>query len=350
MIRMCHYVTHYALLMTALLIPHHTITADSAIRRSSNSVIQHSNVSVTESDLDRIEQQILLTRNQLTQVSAELRDAKVLAAEKMMEYETSRDAFQREQNAVSANSLDHAQQRLALAEMGVESKAARFERIQRKLKELADAKQEILAEPPTVAQTENLNARNDEEQERKDTVEKSAVVAPASTSLTASLDPTSNSPEGQLAPLPLVKKLLQQGSEPAPVLTQQGKVSDIYQLNAELQKLEHHLVNHSTGPTEPIQVKVYGTAIAGEIPLTEMGGNQFFARFAAPAGTASIIIGARHPDGYVRTELQMTFSPEEKGKDFVLIFDINTKEQPRALVFQESLAFTQEMFASHNDF
>lgn len=350
MIRMCHYVTHYALLMTALLIPHHTITADSAIRRSSNSVIQHSNVSsVMESDLDRIEQQILVTRNQLTQVSAELRDAKVLAAEKMMEYEITRDAFQREQNAVSANSLDHAQQRLALAEMGVESKAARFERIQRKLKELADAKQEILAEPPTVAQTENLDARNDDEQKRKDTTEKSVVIAPASTS-PASLDPNSSSPEGQLAPLPLVKKLLQQGSEPAPVLTQQGKVSDIYQLNAELQKLEHHLVNHGTGPTEPIQVKIYGTAIAGEIPLTEMGGNQFFARFAAPAGTASIIIGARHPDGYVRTELQMTFLPEEKGKDFVLIFDINTKEQPRALVFQESLAFTQEMFASHNDF
>ena len=153
-----------------------------------------------------------------------------------------------------------------------------------------------------------------------------------------------------LAPLPLVKKLLQQSSQPVPVLTQQGKVSDIYQLNAELQKLEHHLVNHGTTSAEPIQVKVYGTAIAGEIPLTEMGGNQFFARFSAPAGAASLIVGARHPDGYVRTELQMTFSAEEQGKDFVLIFDINTTEQPRALVFQESLAFTQEMFASRNDF
>ena len=336
MIRMCHYVTHCVLLIAALLIPHHIVTADA----------------VMESDLDRIEQQILLTRNQLTQVSAELRDAKVLAAEKMMEYETSRDAFQREQNPVSANSLDHAQQRLALAEMGVESKAARFERIQRKLKELADAKQEILAEPPIVVQTENADTQSDDEPMRDTSKEKSEAINPISGEQPEALAsiPDNAETDAALAPLPVVKKLLQQNTQPAPVLTQQGKVSDVYQLNAELQKLEHHLVKHGTGPTEPIQVKVYGTAIAGEIPLTEMGGNQFFARFSAPAGTASLIIGARHPDGYVRTELQMTFAPEETGKDFVLIFDINTREQPRALVFQEFLAFTQEMFASHNDF
>lgn len=336
MIRLCHYVTHCTLLIIALLMPLSKIAAGPAV----------------ESDLERIEQQILLTRNQLTQVSAELRDAKVLAAEKMMEYETSRDAFQREQNAVSANSLDHAQQRLALAEMGVESKAARFERIQRKLKELADAKQEILAEPPvpSTPADEKLLADGGNAAGDETTKDKSAATPPTSSPQGAPALVESGDAGTQLAPLPLIKKMLQQSARQAPVLTQQGKVSDIYQLNAELQKLEHHLVTHGTHSAEPIQVKVYGTAIAGEIPLTEMGGNQYFARFPAPSGTASLIIGARHQDGYVRTELQMTFSPEETGKDFVLIFDINTKEQPRALVFQESLAFTQEMFASHSDF
>jgi hypothetical protein len=329
MIRLCHYVTHCILLIMALLVPLIGVAADQELG----------------SDLERIEQQILLTRNQLTQVSAELRDAKVLAAEKMMEYEASRDAFQHERTAVSANSLDHAQQRLALAEMGVESKAARFERIQRKLKELADAKQEILAEPPTVSVTERTLADIGNAIDEKKTAEKSAANPPTSSS--ANAPSLTNDANAKLAPVPLVKKMLQQG---APVLTQQGKVSDIYQLNAELQKLEHHLVTHGANSAEPIQVKVYGTAITGEIPLAEMGGNQFFARFPAPSGTASLIIGARHKEGYVRTELQMTFSPEETGKDFVLIFDINTKEQPRALVFQESLAFTQEMFASHSDY
>lgn len=333
MIRMCHYVTRCTLLFISLLATAHQAAAEP----------------VAESDLERIEQQILLTRNQLTQVSAQLRDAKVLAAEKMIEYETSRDAFQREQTAVTANSLDHAQQRLALAEMGVESKAARFERIQRKLEELAEAKQEILAEPPASQTTEPalaVNSRADEEtaiQQTLGTAENSQspeLPAPANT----------NEVTDQLAPLPLVKKMLRQNASRGPVLTREGKISDVYQLNAELQKLEHHLVTQGASSPNPINVKAYGTAIAGEITLSEMGGNQFFARFPAPSGTASVIVGARHGEDYVRTEMQITFLPEEAGKDFVLIFDINTKEQPRALVFQESLAFTQEMFASHGNF
>jgi hypothetical protein len=321
MIRMCHYVTHCALFIIVLLVPPTKCMAEP----------------VAVSDLERIAQQILLTRNQLIQVSAELRDAKVLAAEKMRDYEISRDAFQREQTAVTTNSFDHAQQRLALAEMGVESKTARFARIQRKLEELALAKQDILTgdtgenQPEKFAADSQLSSPQPRPKPRP---------TPTNTGATTR----------KLAPPPAVKKMLQHNLPHEPVLTQQGKVSDIYQLNAELQKLEHHLITRDTNAAESIQAKAYGTAIAGEIALIEMGGNQFFARFSAPAGTVSVIVGARHGPDYVRTELQMTFSAEEAGKDFVLIFDINTKEQPRALVFQESLAFTQEIFASHSNF
>jgi hypothetical protein len=313
MIRICHSPTLFILL---LLIPLTKITAESAVG----------------SILERIEQQTLLTRNQLTQASLELRDAKVLAAEKMMEYEDNKDAFQLRQDDITTNAFDHAQQRLALAEMGVESKAARFTRIQRKLEELAHTKQEILASPSSaVAAVKNR--------------EKSTAAHQV-----ASARVSEKSTTGQSTPPPPENAIRQQNTGPQPVLTQHGKVSDIYQLNTELQNLEHHLITQGARVTEPIQAKIYGTAIAGEIALTEMGGNQFFAKFPAPAGTASIIVGARHGNNYVRSELKMTFSPAEAGKDFVLIFDINTQEQPRALVFQESLAFTQEMFASHSNF
>lgn len=314
MIRMCHFPALYILL---LLMPLTKIAAEPAVG----------------SILERIEQQTLLTRNQLTQASAELRDAKVLAAEKMMEYEASKDVFQLEQDDITTNAFDHAQQRLALAEMGVESKAARFARIQRKLEELAQAKQEILAglSGAVVAETNKIEE-------------------PTTAHPTFSAQVSTKATTGQLTPSPSENKIRQQNTARRPVLTHHGKVSDIYQLNTELQNLEHHLVTQGTLSSEPIQAKIYGTAIAGEIALTEMGGNQFFAKFPAPAGTASIIVGARHGNNYVRTELKMTFSPAEAGKDFVLIFDINTKEQPRTLVFQESLAFTQEMFASHSNF
>lgn len=331
MIRMCHYVTYCNLLLClSFLTPFNAMSAPEPAF-----------------DLQRIEQQISLTRNQLTQVSSELRDAKMHAAEKMMEYEVSRDAFQREQDPVNASAFDHAQQRLALAEMGVESKAARFERIQRKLEALAAARQEILAEPPPQHPVASINTN--EPNTKTTSLSLAPGVVKQGTAKPALSVEAAKSTD-RATTLPLVTKILQQGVSKGPVLSRQGKVSDAYHLNAELRNLEHHLVNHSAVSTEPVYAKVYGTAIAGEIPLAEMGGNQFFARFPAPVGTASLIVGARHADGYVRTELQMTFSESEQGKEFVLIFDINTKDQPRALVFQESLAFTQEMFASHSDF
>lgn len=101
-----------------------------------------------ESDLQKIEQKIQLVRHQISEIAAEVRDAEALVAEKITDYETTLDVHGREQNAVSASSVDHAQQRLALAEMGLESKAARLQRTEKKLSELIDARQEILAEPP----------------------------------------------------------------------------------------------------------------------------------------------------------------------------------------------------------
>lgn len=327
MIRLCHYVTYSALLLISL----SSVQASTAV-----------------SDLQKIEYQIQLTRDQLSQVAVELRDAKLTATEKMMEYEAIKEQHERDNSSISANSLDHAQQRLALAEMGVESKTSRFERIQKKLSELADAKQEILAEPPPPAHTDLIFAENQQNPPAAPP-QNSSIDSPAKSSQTTAAAET-DVPTTQLASLPLVKKILKSDSSSEPVLTHHGKLSDIYQLNTELQKLERHLLEQTASSEAPVQAKVYGTAITGEVPLVEMGGNQFFARFPAPAGEASLIIGARHADGYARTVMHITFLPEEAGKEFFLIFDFNNRDQPRALVFQESLVFTREMFASHSDF
>lgn len=101
-----------------------------------------------ESDLQLIEQRIQLARHQLSEIAAEIQDAEALVADKIKQYEVALDAHRRKQSSVSANSIDHAQQRLALAEMGLESKAARLQRTQKKLNDLIGAREEILAEPP----------------------------------------------------------------------------------------------------------------------------------------------------------------------------------------------------------
>lgn len=323
MIRLCHYVTCIALTLISL---------PSAL------------ASALVSDLQKIEYQIQQTRDQLSQVAAELRDAKLTAAEKMMEYEAVKEQHERGATSVSANSLDHAQQRLALAEMAVESKTSRFERIQKRLNELADAKQEILVEPPTPEQIAATLVENQQSSSAQ-LSQNSSSDPPAQAS-----PPETDAPTAQLAPLPLVKKILTSDSSNEPVLSHHGKLSDIYQLNTELQKLERHIAEQTSAAETPVQAKVFGTAITGEVPLVEMGGNQFFTRFPAPEGEASLIIGARHADGYARTVMHVTFLPEEAGKEFFLIFDFNDRDQPRALVFQESLVFTQEMFAIHSDY
>lgn len=305
MIRMCHYVTLCCLLLS----------------------MTKALAGAAESDLAQIEHQILITRSQLTQASLELRDAKTLAAEKLMEYEISKDAFQQTQDDVTANSFDHAQQRLSLAEMGVEAKTARFARLQRRLEEFA------LAHKEAISQKEITNTKNS--------------APPSRTTSLRHNHSNRNLSANQHRPMPADNK---SSVVHEPVLSVHGKISDAHQLNTELQNLEHHLVAPPTSFVEPIRVKAYGTAIVGEIALSDMGGNQFFAKFPAPQGSANIIIGTRYGADYLRTELHVTFAPEEVGKDFVLIFDINTRAQPRALVFQESLAVTQEMFASHSGF
>ena len=201
MIRMCHFPALYILL---LLMPLTKIAAEPTVG----------------SILERIEQQTLLTRNQLTQASAELRDAKVLAAEKMMEYEASKDAFQLEQDDITTNAFDHAQQRLALAEMGMESKAARFARIQRKLEELAQAKQEILVGLSGAAVTETNN------------IEESTAAHP-----TFSAQVSTKATTGQLTPTLSENKIRPQNTARRPVLTNHGKVSDVYQLKSDLHNL-----------------------------------------------------------------------------------------------------------------
>lgn len=105
-----------------------------------------------EADQEVNEHPIQPAHLQLSQIAMELRDAEAVVAEKTAEYEIALNLHQREQSEFSLNSLDQAQQRLALAEMAVEAKAARLQRAQRKLSELMNKQQEMLNElagPPS---------------------------------------------------------------------------------------------------------------------------------------------------------------------------------------------------------
>lgn len=288
----------------------------------------------TAQDIHGIELQIQNTREQFSRAASELRDAKLFAAEKLMEYEVALDAYQNiGKTTVNANALDHTQQRLALAELAVESKSARFERIQKRLGELASIRQQLLVAEPQPSATEMI-----------DKTKAVPSIISATTPITKPSPQNSNTHEHFSQPTnpPTLYT--------APVLTQHGKLTDSYRVNMELQKLEQHLDAYGSSINNTVKAKVYGTAIEGELALTHLGANQFYARFTAPQGSASLVIGARYDEGYLRSELKIAFSPDESGKEFVLIFDINEVNQPRAIVFEESLALPREMFASHSEF
>jgi hypothetical protein len=280
-----------------------------------------------------LDQEIHRVRGRLAQVAIDLRDAKLLAAEKMMEYEAAHDQYQLDNNQVNANTMDHSQQRLALAEMGVESRAAKFERIQKKLEELAQLRQQLVGLPsepapqiePAIAEAPTAKP----------------MASPSTVPLIIATKPVSQQPATPVR--------VQTAQSAQPVISEQGKVTDTQKLNAQLQKLERHLIAAGTTADPAIKVKAYGTAIPGELILSPLGGNQYFARFIAPAGQVSLIIGARSQQ-YYRSALELEFLPQEQGEEFVLIFDMNQPADVRALVFPETMMFEQEMFAAHSDY
>lgn len=274
-----------------------------------------------------LDQEIHAVRERLSQVAIELRDAKLLATEKLMEFEVARDQYQLHDTQVNANTMEHSQQRLALAEMGVEARSAKFDRIQKKLEELAQLRQQMSGQ--TVEPQLQTQLMVTETPATKPPTIFDAVALPTA----AKSDP----------PKPAIAQSEQ------PVISVQGKVNDAVELNAQLQKLERHLMAAGSTADPAIKVKAYGTAIPGELILSPLGGNQYFARFIAPAGQVSLIIGARLQQ-YLRNAVELEFSPEEKGKEFVLIFDMNQPEDTRVLVFPETMMFEQEMFAAHNDY
>ncbi len=299
---------------------------------------------ITGPNIAVIEQQIQLTRQRFGQVAAELRDAKLLAAEKLMEYEVIRDQYQRTTSTTTANSLDHAQQRLALAEMGVESKTAKFDRIQKKLEVLANLRQQVTGENKSASTTANAEKSPKISPAPSPPADRRSQGNPGKTQTISRSGTTVKARAQPGAAAPLAKP---PESPVLPVLSQQGKVTDAFLLSAELQKLEQHLVSAGVPADPAVKVKAYGTAIAGEIPLISLGANQYFARFVAPYGKVNLIVGARR-DQYYRSELHLEFTRDEQGKEFVIVFDINLIHQPRTLVFQESLIFEQEMFAAHD--
>jgi hypothetical protein len=268
-------------------------------------------------ELHTIDQEIQLTRDRLKQAAAELRDAKLLAAEKLMEFETARAQFLQDDSPVNANTLDHSQQRLALAEMGVESRTAKFERVQKRLEELA-----LLKQQSEIAAVETKPAPQPAEKKRPQPRPQIAATEPAT----------------KIHNLP-----------PQPIFSLQGKLTDALTLGAELQKLERHLLTVGNSADAAVKVKAFGTAIPGELNLSPLGGNQYFARFTAPVGQVSLIVGARLED-YLRSALTLEFSPQEQGEEFVLIVDLNQPKDPRTLVFPKAMMFEKNLFAAHNDY
>lgn len=298
----------------------------------------------TSTELPDLDQEIHLMRGRLAQVAAELRDAKLLAAEKLLEFEAARDQYQLDNNQVNANTMDHSQQRLALAEMGVESRSAKFDRIQKRLEELAQLRQQALPpqpEPQTRPSAVEPRVAETTLVETPAATDADMGLNPGAERLAATGAPTSMDSETPATPVNAQKT--------EPVISVQGKITDTLELNAQLQKLERHLMATGTAADPRIQVKAYGTAIPGELLLSPLGGNQYFARFIAPVGQVSLILGARLQE-YHRNRLELEFLPQEQGEEFVVIFDLNQPENARALVFPETLMFEQKMFAAHSDY
>lgn len=250
-----------------------------------------------------IDEQLLDARNQLLAVAEQLREAKQVVTEKHNEVASFESALAREASALASGHLHHAKQRLALAKMGVDTSAAKFERIQRKMEDLAAARIQLLAS------RDNQVSLNE-----------------------------------PLRPHLLITAVAEDDEVALPVLEVQGKLVDPVVVEATLQKLEQYLVTAAVPHNIAINAKAFGSTIDGEIALSALGGNQFFTRFTVRRNRSQVVAGARLGH-YVRTRMDLAFSAEEMGREFILLLDVNSAAEPRAVVFDSALMPAKEALA-----
>lgn len=278
--------------------------------------------STLNDELLLIDRQLLQAKKQLSEITTQMRDAKQYVTEKEMELVGLQAALRQESTDLQNGRLRHAKQRLALAKMGVDSIAARFERIQRRMEDLAGARVTLLASRDNQVQA---SVQSD--------------IPPAREAVATDIGIAT----------PLLAEPGNASKNAVPVLSEHGKLSDPLIIARELQKLERHLVT-ADAPTEiATHAKAFGSTIAGEVALEGLGANQFFARFTALETQSKIVVGARFKE-FVRTSIDLEFTEEEIGQQFILIFDANQTEKPRAIIFQSVLMPSDEAFAAHQRF
>lgn len=277
--------------------------------------------STLNEDLLRIDHQLSQAKHELSAVAKQMRDAKHHVTEKEIELARHKTLLNEESTNLHAGRLQHARQRVALAKMAVDAAAAKFERIQRRMEDLAGARVALLTS-------------------RDNQVPQSVLSEPAAPAAKVAVAPVA---------APAFVPTNDTRAAPTPVLTAHGKLSDPSVIADELQKLERHLITADAPREIASHAKAFGSTIAGEIALEGLGANQFFARFTATQTQTKIVAGARFTD-FVRTSVDLEFTADEMGQEFILIFDANHTEEPRAIVFQSTLMPSDEAFAAHQRF
>lgn len=260
--------------------------------------------STLNDELLAIDEQLLDARNELLAVVEQMREAKQVVAEKHEDVATYENQYAQESSPLAAGHLRHARQRLALAKMGVDTGAARFERIQRKMEDLAAARIQLLS-----SRDNQANVR----------------------------EPSSQPPR-------LQNDAHQRYVVAAPQLEVEGKLDDPIVVEKLLMKLEQYLINAAEPRNIATNVKAFGSIINGEIALLPLGGNQFFTRFTATRSRSQVVIGARLND-YIRTSVDLQFSEDEMGREFILLLDLNSPAVPRAVVFDSAFMRVEEALA-----
>lgn len=264
----------------------------------------------------KVEQQILRTSEHLNHIADEVRSAIEYLEEKELELAEAHQLYRDQPTERHDHSLHHAQKRVALARLGLDSRVARFERIQHQLEQLALAKFNLMANhaqaltaAEDVATVENVAIAEDE--------------ALADGAPPESMAMTSSShDEEQVAPA-TTDQLAREEPEPSnPALAE----PEPPQLNVQ-------------------NAKIFGPGIPGEISLEPAGANQFIGRFVAPSNNLSLFVGFR-TDQYHSKELSVQLSEHEYGQPFVFVLDFSDPEQPHTRVFEESLLTTEEEISS----
>lgn len=281
--------------------------------------------STLNDDLNLIDHKLSLAKAQLSKAAIQMREAKQNATDKQIELERLQAIRQQQTSAVDTREMRHIKQRLALAKMSVDTASARFIHIQRHMEDLVAARIRLLASK------DNQLLMDDTQFDQSKSSESASLESPQAKAVSAANDD------------------IDRGYNGGPILSAQGKLTDPLVIENELQKLEQHLVTSEAPQKVATHVKAFGSTIEGEVMLLELGANQFFARFVATQAQTRLIVGARL-DEYVRTAVDLRFTDEEIGQEFILIFDANQITDRRAIVFQSDLLPNEEVFAAYQQF